>query len=163
MSELLIRNRQRTRAVNLPLLRRVTLAVLAAQPRLEEWELGIHLVASKEMAKVNWRFLQHTGSTDIITFDHSAPRPRDLKSRTQLQGELFICLDDAVKQARQFHTTWQSELTRYVIHGILHLRGYDDLTIAKRRVMKREEGRLLHEMSARFPLSRLARPTRVAP
>ncbi|MBI3879764.1 MAG: rRNA maturation RNase YbeY [Verrucomicrobia bacterium] len=164
MSELLIRNRQRVRAVNVPLLRRLTRAVLAAQPALKEYELGIHLVGAKEMAEVNWNFLRHAGSTDIITFDHADSK---LETRNQqlgsLHGELFICLDEAVKQARRFRTTWPRELARYVIHGILHLRGHDDRTAAKRRAMKREENRLLREMSACFPLSRLARTTKVAP
>ena len=41
-------------------------------------------------------------------------------------GKSFVCLDEAVRQARRFHTTWQSELVRYVVHGVLHLLGYDD-------------------------------------
>ena len=73
-----------------------------------------------------------------------------------LHGEIFICIDDAVKQARQFRTTWQSELVRYLIHGVLHLVGYDDLTPAGRCVMKREENCLLGMLSRQFSLRRLA-------
>src|SRR5439155_4782764 len=68
----------------------------------------------------------------------------------QLHGEIFICIDDAVKQARQFRTTWQSELVRYLTHGVLHAVGYDDLTPADRCVMKREENRLLGMLSRQF-------------
>jgi probable rRNA maturation factor len=68
---------------------------------------------------------------------------------------LFICLDDAVKQAREFRTTWQEELARYVIHGLLHLRGFDDLEPAARRVMKREENRLLRRAGRAFTLAQL--------
>src|SRR5213596_1423422 len=75
-----------------------------------------------------------------------------------LHGEIFICIDDAVKQARQFRTTWQSELVRYLIHGVLHLVGYDDLTLAGRCVMKREENRLLRMLSRRFSFRHLANP-----
>jgi probable rRNA maturation factor len=56
------------------------------------------------------------------------PEPSPVDSPMSLHGELFICLDDAVKQAREFRTTWQSELTRYVIHGLLHLCGHDHET-----------------------------------
>ena len=73
-----------------------------------------------------------------------------------LNGELFICLDDAVKQAREFHTTWQSELTRYVIHGLLHLCGHDDLKPPARHRMKREENRILEAIAKQFPVPRLA-------
>jgi rRNA maturation RNase YbeY len=86
------------------------------------------------MARVNWRFLQHEGSTDVITFDYGSTAER-------LHGECFICVADAVTQAEAFGTTWSDEVVRYVIHAILHLRGYDDLKPDVRRIMKREENR----------------------
>lgn len=78
-------------------------------------------------------------------------------SYPDLNGELFICLDDAVKQAREFRTTWQGELVRYVIHGLLHLCGYDDLSPGLRRKMKREENRLVRLVVKKFSISKLAR------
>ena len=180
-----VRNRQRVRRVNSPLLRRITLCILGEQLFTKDFELGIHLVAAPEMAHVNEAFLQHEGSTDVITFDYgnkagqspSLPRtgerpvqrrsvadvksndrspPRgSLKACTALHGELFICLDDAVKQAAQFRTTWQCELVRYVIHGLLHLCGHDDLKPAARRRMKLAENRLLRETARRFELANL--------
>ena len=144
-----VRNRQRVRRVNTPLIRRIALHVLNEQLRIDDFELAIHLVAAREMAEVNWNFLQHEGSTDVITFDYSSG------SQETFHSEIFICLDDAVKQAREFRTTWQSELTRYVIHGLLHLCGHDDLKPATRRKMKREENRLLRVTAKRFALSKL--------
>ena len=76
-----------------------------------------------------------------------------------MHGDIFVCLDDAVAQARQFRTTWQSELVRYVIHGLLHLRGYDDRHPAARRKMKREENRRLREITRRFPLAQIGTRT----
>ena len=148
MSELVLRNRQRTRHVHSQLLRRVTSFLLADFLSLERGELAIHLIAAPEMARINQQFLDHAGSTDVITFDYGG--------EDRLHGEIFICIDDAVKQARQFRTTWQSELVRYLIHGVLHLAGYDDLTPAGRRVMKREENRLLRLLSRQFSLKHLA-------
>ena len=54
-------------------------------------------------------------------------------------------------QAKQFKTTWQSEIVRYVIHGVLHLLGHDDRLAAARRRMKREENRLLAGFPESFP------------
>jgi probable rRNA maturation factor len=159
VGELLIRNRQRAQRVALPALREFTRAVLAAQPGLARYELGIHLVGAVEMAAVNETFLDHAGSTDVITFDHTSGQ-RGAGSGEQLHGELFICLDDAVAQAREFRTTWQAELARYVIHGVLHLRGFDDTTPAARRKMKRAENALLRGLARRLALARLARRTR---
>ena len=72
-----------------------------------------------------------------------------------LCGEIFICVDDALAQARRFRTTWQSELVRYLVHGVLHLCGYDDQSPPARRKMKREEARLLRQLANRFPLRSL--------
>ena len=135
-----IANRQRTRKINSRSLKK-NVGELFAELKIAEAELGIHLVGAKEMAAVNWKFLRHEGSTDVITFDHLNSKLKIKNSK--LHGELFVCVDDAVKQAKEFGTTWQSEITRYIVHGVLHLRGYDDLKPQLRRVMKREENRLV--------------------
>ena len=62
-----------------------------------------------------------------------------------------------MKQAKEFGTKWQDEIVRYVAHGMLHLQGYDDLSAAKRKVMKREENRLVKRMGKRFDLRKVGR------
>jgi probable rRNA maturation factor len=152
MNELILRNRQRTRPVNLRVLRRVARAALAQLPGVAAWELGLHLVSAGEITRLNRTFLGHDGATDVIAFDH-AERP----AAGRLHGEVFICLDEAVGNARAYRTTWQTELARYVIHGLLHLRGHDDREPAARRRMKRTESRLLQKVAKCVPLSRLER------
>lgn len=165
--DLTLRNRQRTRPVETRRLRQICTTLLEDLLHIKSAELAVTLVAAPEMAGINWQFLQHEGPTDVITFDHSpAPdsgRQTRHASRRPLSGELFVCLDEAVLQAGHFRTTWQSELVRYIIHGTLHLLGYDDHHAAARRTMKREENRLLRLLAARFPLSRLARKPRLPP
>jgi probable rRNA maturation factor len=140
-----IRNRQRLRRINSARLRRIICAVLH-DLQIPSCDLCFHLVTATEMARINWQFLQHQGSTDVITFDFSDKPPVKPGWRGPLHGEIFICIADAVKQAREFGATWQSELARYAIHGVLHLTGHDDLNPKARRVMKREENRLLTQM-----------------
>jgi len=157
---LTILNRQRVRCVDSRLLRRITRSLIEDLLNCVDCELGLQLVGAAEMAHVNKTFLQHSGSTDVITFDHTdlgMPGRRTSNPRPQppLHGELFICLDDAVGQARAFRTTWQSEIVRYIVHGVLHLRGFDDRTARARQRMKREENRLLRELSQRFDLAKL--------
>ncbi|MFM1768715.1 MAG: hypothetical protein RJA22_1244 [Verrucomicrobiota bacterium] len=157
-----VRRRPRTRPLDTRLLRRVALWALHDALGLQHYELGIHLVGATTMARINETYLGHPGSTDVITFDHGpgpgpGARPH---SAPMLQGEIFICLDDAVAQARRFRTTWTEEVVRYLLHGLLHLRGFDDLAPAARRVMKREENRLVRAAARAFPLQRLARPAR---
>lgn len=153
---LLIQNRQRVISLNTRLLRTITQSLLTELLELKDFELAIRIVRAPGMARINETFLQHSGSTDVITFDYSE------NPSTALHGEIFICIDDALAQAREFRTSWQSEITRYVIHGVLHLRGYDDLRPAARRKMKREENRLLKKVGALFPLEKLGGSPKLA-
>jgi len=154
-------NRQRSRQINHRLFRQIGLTLLKDLCAVKQAELGINLVAASEMQRLNETFLHHTGSTDVITFDyseHTSPVPNPV---VMVHGEIFLCVDEAILQARQFRTTWQSELVRYLIHGVLHLLGHDDHLAVARRRMKREENRLLKSLSSRFALSRLARKSKL--
>jgi probable rRNA maturation factor len=150
---IVIANRQRTRPVNARRLKFI-LSALFDELEIATGDLGINLVGEREMTLVNETFLKHEGSTDVITFDHAdgaAPG-----RRAALHGELFVCVDEAVVQARRFHTRWQAEVVRYIVHGILHLLGYDDLEAGRRRKMKREENRLVRLLAKKFSLAQIA-------
>jgi probable rRNA maturation factor len=166
-STLQINNRQRMKKINSRLLKQIV-GVLFEELKITEAELGINLVGTNEMAKVNWNFLRHEGPTDVITFNYGQlvgqasslsclpqkKKPDRLEARpTNLHGELFICVDEAVSQAKNFKTSWQSEIVRYVAHGVLHLLGHDDLKPGLRRKMKREENRLVRLLARRFSLA----------
>ena len=158
---IVIANRQRTRKINTRLLKQITEALLT-DLKIKEAELGINLVATREMTLINETFLKHKGSTDVITFDYAdkadGPLPADGAHGVTcptLHGELFVCVDDAIEQTKQFKTDWQSEIVRYVIHGVLHLLGHDDHRIAGRRKMKREENRLLRLLAKKFSLAQI--------
>jgi len=157
---IVIASRQRTKKINARFLKQIVSA-LFAELKIENAELGIRLVADAEMARVNRQFLQHEGSTDVITFDHLGSDCGLRTADLALHGELFICVDDAVAQSREFRTTWQAEVVRYVVHGVLHLLGHDDLKPAVRRKMKREENRLVRRLGAQFPLAQLSRTVKL--
>ena len=144
-----IDNRQEDRPVDLRRLRAWTLAALESMGCTAE--LGIHLVGAQEMAQVNWDYLRHQGSTDVITFDHGS-------NPDHLHGELYISVADAILQADEFGTTWPEELGRYVIHGLLHLHGEDDLDPAARRRMKKRENQLVRQVGDVVPSDSIERP-----
>ena len=128
-----VRNRQRTHPVNLARLRQ--LADIAAT---DFQSLSIVLVNDAEMARLNRRYHDTAGTTDVLSFDYGAGH-----------GELIISVAHAIAQARHYRTTPSRELALYVIHGILHLQGYDDLTPGKRRQMRAAERRLLRNLDFR--------------
>jgi len=150
--QLAIRNRQRSRTVNVPLLRRVARAMFT-QLDIAEADLGIFLVAGPEMTHLNGTFLQHAGSTDVITFDYGEAGQR--KTASSLHGEVFVCVDESVIQAKKFRTSWQSEIVRYIVHGALHLLGHDDANASMRKKMKAVENRILAQLAKKFDLRRL--------
>ncbi len=150
---LVLLNRQDACRVNSRILRQITKALLRDVLRLESFELGIALVSSAEIARLNSTFLGHQGETDVITFDYANTVGQAHRDSPQLLcGEIFLCPEEALTQAHRFRTTWQSELTRYLIHGVLHLRGYDDTRPVARRKMKQEEDRLLRRLARQFDL-----------
>jgi probable rRNA maturation factor len=150
-------NRQCSQPVNLRRLRPIVETLLHTLPAIQTASLGVSLLSAPQMTRLNERFLKHAGSTDAITFDYSEPGARNSKRGTDLHGEIFICVDEAIAQARRFRTTWQAELVRYLVHGILHLLGYDDRRPAARRKMKRAEDRLVRSLARGFDFRRLAR------
>lgn len=167
-----ISNRQRIKTVNRRMLKQITAALLAGL-KVTNADLGIYLIAAPEMTRLNETFLKHRGPTDVIAFDYAnpggqcfvtAPKIRASAKRCPpLHGEIFVCVDEAIVQARKFGTCWQSEIVRYVVHGVLHLLGHDDRRAAARRTMRREENRLVRGLSRRFSLAQPARAAKIAP
>jgi probable rRNA maturation factor len=156
---ILIANRQRTKRIDARFLEEITTSVLA-DLGIRHCELEINLLGATGMAALNETFLQHEGSTDVITFDYSEGKKQ--RQDVGIAGEIFISVDDAIAQAREFKTRWPSEVARYVIHGILHLLGHDDLRPALRRKMKREENRLMRRMEKKFSLAQIERRPRIS-
>jgi probable rRNA maturation factor len=142
-----ITNQQRAQKINRRLLERIAATALE-ELGIAETDLGIVIVSAEEMARLNEKFLGHEGPTDVITFDYS-------EGSKGLSGEIFVCVAEAERQAKEFKTSRQAEVVRYVVHGILHLAGHDDLRPVARKKMKKEEGRLVRELSSRFALSKL--------
>jgi len=77
-------------------------------------------------------------------------------AQQRLHGDIIVCVEEAIAQAKRFRATWQAELARYVTHGLLHLVGFDDRTAPARRRMKSRETALMRVLNSRFVLARLA-------
>jgi probable rRNA maturation factor len=95
-------------------------------------EIGIVFVDEIKIKDLNRNFLKHDFVTDVISF------PLD-ETEGVVEGEVYVCIDQAVRQARQYGVSMHREVFRLVIHGILHLLGYDDATPRKKSVMKQKE------------------------
>lgn len=85
--------------------------------------------------KINKEYLNHDYYTDIITFDYTEDGI--------ISGDIFISLDTVRSNALQFKTSYEEELNRVIIHGILHLCGIEDKTPQARKVMEANENEAL--------------------
>lgn len=145
--KLTVRNRQRTRRINSRELRD-TISELLGCLAIHDGELSVVLVNQKEITRLNQTFLRHKGPTDVITFNYL-----ESPSRTAVFGDVVVCVDEAVGQARRFRSTWQYEVVRYIAHGVLHLLGYDDQRKTARRKMQTAEEDLIRYLASHGRLS----------
>jgi len=98
--------------------------------------LEINFITGRSILDINKRYLKHNYTTDIITFNYSSVTKH-------IDGEIFISIDEALVNSEKFKVAFSDELARLVIHGILHLLGYDDEKKCDKIIMKRLENKLL--------------------
>jgi probable rRNA maturation factor len=103
--------------------------------------LSIAVVSDKAIRQLNRRYLQHDYATDVLSFL--------LDSGTGwLNGEIIVSADTAAAQAPEYGSSPQDELLLYVIHGTLHLVGFDDTTPTARRKMQARQRRYLRQLKS---------------
>ncbi len=85
------------------------------------------------LLQVNREYLKHNTLTDIITFDTGSPESK------AISGDVFISIDRVRDNAASFGTSFDNEIHRVMIHGILHLLGYKDKTPGDKALMRKKE------------------------
>lgn len=91
-------------------------------------EIGVTIVSDARMAALHQRFLSIAAPTDVITFQH---------------GEIIVSAETARRNAGEYRTSPEHEIRLYMIHGILHLMGFDDTTPAAARTMAKTQQAIL--------------------
>lgn len=94
-------------------------------------DISIIFCSDNYILDVNIRYLHHDYFTDVITFDYC--------EGNKLSGDLFISIDSVRENAIEFGTDFDEELHRVIVHGLLHLIGYDDHTPEDQKVMRAKE------------------------
>ena len=94
-------------------------------------DLSIIFCSDPYILDINLKYLQHDYFTDIITFDYSEGE--------KISGDLFISIDSVRENAIFYETEFEDELNRVMVHGVLHLIGYDDHTKAEQKTMREKE------------------------
>ena len=113
-----------------PRLREIVRQVMAEED-IKDYEISLAFVDNPTIHGINKRFLEHDEPTDVITFPYSSGKV--------LVGELVIGVEVALEQAHVGGHEVDAELALYVIHGLLHLVGYDDKDAHDRKQMRVRE------------------------
>ncbi|HXA09548.1 MAG TPA: rRNA maturation RNase YbeY [Chthoniobacterales bacterium] len=134
LPEISVRNRQRKIALDRAALERFARRALPLCARergrglTNLAEIAVLLISDRKISELHRRFMQIEGPTDVITFQH---------------GEIFISVETAERQAEAHHTSLNHELRLYLVHGLLHLHGFDDRAPAATRRMQAAQERIV--------------------
>jgi probable rRNA maturation factor len=130
--------------------------VVLEDEQVESAELSVAIVSDDEIHRVNREHLDHDFPTDVISFLYSSGRespkgrgrsPSRRGAGLVIEGELVVSDETARREAPKHDWPAAAELELYVVHGLLHLCGYDDRTPGERRVMRRRERELIAEIT----------------
>jgi len=139
--DIFVCNRQRKIRVNVAKLQDFATRAVRKSLRLRDEEntdlrrldaVFVWLISDRRMASLHRKFMNQTGPTDVLTFQH---------------GEIFISVETAKRHARAFGTLLASELRLYIVHGLLHLHGFDDRLQPGAREMERTQEKVLRDCS----------------
>jgi probable rRNA maturation factor len=113
----------------------VVQTVLSCENQVADF-LSVEFVSDAKTQRLHKRFFGNASSTDCMSF------PIDVSDQQfpRLLGDIFICPKTALKQASDNREVFFDELTLYLVHGVLHLLGYDDVIPQDRKKMRQREG-----------------------
>jgi len=115
-----------------------------------DFSLAVNFVDTETICRINREFVGHEGTTDVISFNYTV---QDDPCLDDVNAELFICTDTAELAAKSLKRSFSDEIVLYLVHGILHISGEDDLTPPDRKRMRRLEKKVISELRKSFDFS----------
>ncbi len=138
MSKISIHSPQESVAIDRAKVRDTARAVLEGEA-VQDYEISIAFVDNPTIHRLNKQYLDHDEPTDVLSFPYSAANAK------KLEGELVIGVEVAREAAAERGHDVQAELALYVVHGLLHLCGYDDKSAGAEQEMRERERHYLRQ------------------
>lgn len=111
--------------------------VLKAEGDYRTGEIQYIFCDDNYLTEINIQYLEHDSLTDIITFPNS-------KNNSVISGDIYISIDRIIENYKYYSTTLHKELSRVIVHGLLHLLGYNDANEDEKALMREKEDYYLH-------------------
>jgi probable rRNA maturation factor len=124
--------------LNHPRLTSQWLSLVARKEKAAFASLDFIFCSDQYLLKINQDYLQHDDLTDVITFNYGDP-----DDRKHIEGEVYVSVERIKENAMTFKVDVDSELHRVLVHGVLHLFGYTDKSVADQRTMRSKEAAYL--------------------
>ena len=122
-----------------------TVKKILRRERIPRARLSVVFVTDRKIRSLNKKYLKRDRATDVLAFDLKNP---SLEFSVALEGEIIISTDSVIQNAEAYRVSPRQELTLCLVHGILHLMGFDDHGAAKTARMRKKEQVLLRYLAA---------------
>jgi len=152
-SNIRVTNHNRSRGLNERFIRSVAASILKMIKRPAATELEIVFLSDDRIRGLNKKYAGSDRSTDVLSFKLGE---KEFGRPDSFIGEILISSDTAARNSKIFGSTFGEEIVLYVIHGILHLFGYDDTDARSRARMSEKENGILRELCRKEDLSKVS-------
>jgi probable rRNA maturation factor len=127
-------NKQKDLAISSHAVKNIVRAILALEKQACD-EVAIHFVTTKAISLLHEEYFNDPSTTDCISF----PMDEESEMGYRVLGEVFVCPETAINYAQRHKSDAHDECMLYIVHGLLHLMGYDDLEPCLKASMRRAE------------------------
>ncbi len=120
--------------------------------------LSVSFVSEAEMEEINRTYVGHEGSTDVICFDYresGCDLPEEEGGADSVEVEIVVCPSVARREAAKRGLPYSREVILYLVHGLLHAAGEDDLKPGLKRIMRRRELKTINELAKCFDFAKV--------
>lgn len=138
--KIVIQNLQKKIPINPKKVKESVLKVLQIEKIKKTGQINFFFVTDSKIKKLNLKYRHENYPTDVLTFDMSGKR--------EILADVVISIDTAITHARIFKTSPRFEIYLYIVHGILHLLGYDDRNPKERKIIQERQEYILRKLNA---------------